>query len=208
MSTNVGQSLSIRITSHGKIKTWVTLALNQFENNPNVPVVLHTLPAKDAEHTKTGQDTKKLPNSIATIPRLVSVVEIIKREFLKGLAEKRSARLKGLHQYNEVGILEDISPRGEHAVAVDGQSVSPEEAEENRARAIVDMLSGKNNIKQVQTPYMRVTLSFSEIPDLVSKGATYQPPKSRTLAKSAKARAKKRAKNEKASVPAEIAPLG
>ena len=49
--------------------------------------------------------------STTLIPRLVSVVEIIKREYVKkldpALAEKGC--LAGLHQYNEVGALEDLS---------------------------------------------------------------------------------------------------
>jgi hypothetical protein len=42
-----------------------------------------------------------------------------------------------------------------------------------------------------ETPFMRIT---SELPELVEKNATYQPPTCRKLSKSAKGRARKRAK--------------
>ena len=44
----------------------------------------------------------------ATIPRLISVVEIVKREHLERLKARRSSSLTGVHQYNEVGALEDL----------------------------------------------------------------------------------------------------
>ncbi|KAJ2919880.1 hypothetical protein MD484_g585, partial [Candolleomyces efflorescens] len=65
-------------------------------------------------------------------------------------------------------------------------------AAEKRSEKIIEALSGKNHVKQIQTPFMRVTLSLTELPSLQAKGATYQPPTSRKLSKSAKARANKR----------------
>ncbi|KDR76698.1 hypothetical protein GALMADRAFT_139592 [Galerina marginata CBS 339.88] len=50
--------------------------------------------------------------------------------------------------------------------------------------------------RQTQTPFMRITCSLSEHPDLLERGATYQPPTERKLSKSGKQRAKKRAKKE------------
>jgi len=47
------------------------------------------------------------PSSTAVVPRLISVAEIIKREYLKQLREKQPSRLSGLHQYNEIHCLED-----------------------------------------------------------------------------------------------------
>lgn len=41
------------------------------------------------------------------VPRLISVVEIIKREYIKTLELKHSPRLHGLHQYNYFGCLEE-----------------------------------------------------------------------------------------------------
>ncbi|KAG2018696.1 hypothetical protein CC2G_008101 [Coprinopsis cinerea AmutBmut pab1-1] len=223
MSADPQRSMTIRITSNGKIKTWVSLALAHLEKAGDIPLVLHTLPAKDAENVKTGA-SPKMPPSVTTVPRLLTVVEIIKREFLKRLAEKRSVRLKGLHQYNEIGILEDLEREEDDAMAVEGEEVSTAEKEKKRAEKIVQMLSGTNqygtrillierdannvhnSVKLVQTPYMRVTLSLYELPASLVKGATYQPPKSRKLSKSAKARAKKREKKlQEASAPSENA---
>jgi hypothetical protein len=48
------------------------------------------------------------PPSTSTVPRLITVVEIIKRECLKVLETTHSARLLRLHQYNEIGTLEDL----------------------------------------------------------------------------------------------------
>ncbi|KAF8172655.1 hypothetical protein BJ912DRAFT_1065610 [Pholiota molesta] len=45
--------------------------------------------------------------------------------------------------------------------------------------------------KQLQTPFMRITLSTVERPELLLEGASYQPPAIRKQSKAAKARAKK-----------------
>jgi len=69
----------------------------------------------------------------STIPRLISIVEIIKREFVKALAGKHSPRLAGLHQYNELGCVEDLG------------IVSPDaDVEGDRATALQTALGGKN----------------------------------------------------------------
>jgi hypothetical protein len=68
----------------------------------------------------------------AAIPRLISIVEIVKREFLKSLAAKHSPRLAGLHQYNELGCLEDLD-------TVEQRPETPQE----RAAAIAMALEGK-----------------------------------------------------------------
>ena len=122
------------------------------------PLVLHTLPAAKGKSPETqtdggadrgpeagggssagpkGKAKKKegLHPSMATIPRLVSVVEIIKREYLKtldpGLAERGS--LSGLHQYNEIG---DIVEAGHVEREAD--------AEEERLESLAQALQGRN----------------------------------------------------------------
>jgi hypothetical protein len=121
-----------------------------------------------------------LSNATTTIPRLISVAEIIKREYVKVLESKRSPRLEGLHQYNEIGCLENLG--------LDLGGDRPDETEKTRADEIILALSGRNqyvrsfflcvlvpissSVKQKQTPYMKVTLSESPLPDLVTKGAT------------------------------------
>ncbi|KAF9460254.1 hypothetical protein BDZ94DRAFT_1148954, partial [Collybia nuda] len=175
----------IRITNHGKMHTWVAFALESLEKHEDRPIALHTLPAVPKPPTDAqGPDPKHPPgslsNSTTTVPRLISVVEIIKREYIKTLELKRSPRLLGLHQYNEIGCLEDL-----------GLVEVPETDESKRAEELVAALSGKKYVKQKQTPYMKVTLSVNELGEDY-KNATYQPPAIRKLSKSAKARAKKR----------------
>ncbi|KAH6902544.1 hypothetical protein BKA70DRAFT_1157014 [Coprinopsis sp. MPI-PUGE-AT-0042] len=199
MMASKDQTLDIRITSHGKIKTFVSSALNHLQKSGTIPVVLHTLPSSQTQAPKTGESLTKLPTSVAVVPRLLTVVEIIKREFMKRLAEEKSARMKGLHQYNEVGILEDLPVEEEDgdAMAVEGNEENGEEKARKRSEQIVQLLSG-NHVKQIQTPYMRVTLSLYEVPGLVARGATYQPPKTRKISKAAKSRARKGARKEEA----------
>lgn len=67
-----------------------------------------------------------------TIPRLISVVEIIKREYIKTLEVKHSPRLLGLHQYNEIGDLE--------AIGLGTKTASPGD----RANELMMALEGKN----------------------------------------------------------------
>ena len=74
--------------------------------------------------------------STGTVSRLISVVEIIKREYLKTLETTHSARFHGLHQYNEIGILEDLG----FEVASTNQSGR----EVERSRNIIEAISGKH----------------------------------------------------------------
>ena len=110
-------------------------------------LVLHTLPAPKGKgpagpEEPNAQDDggkkekeERLHPSLATIPRLVSVVEIIKREYLKTLDPvlAQGGSLSGLHQYNELGTLEDIYGQEEK-----------EQTEEDRHAAIMHALQGKS----------------------------------------------------------------
>jgi hypothetical protein len=88
--------------------------------------VLHTLPATNkgasVQRKKTGDDfdetqfendiatndkKKGLSPSTTTIPRLITVAEIIKREYLIAMDAKRMSGLEGLYQYNEIGCVEN-----------------------------------------------------------------------------------------------------
>jgi hypothetical protein len=70
----------------------------------------------------------------------VSVVEIIKREYLKSLELKHSTRLTGLYQYNELSCLEDLEPE-DNRMEEDTPQATNEEA---RVQNIVQALGGKN----------------------------------------------------------------
>ncbi|KAJ6557938.1 hypothetical protein B0H19DRAFT_1149096 [Mycena capillaripes] len=181
----------IRITNHGKITTWVAFALDFLDKHESIPLVLHTLPATPKTTTETLEGAGPVVNppsfshTASTVPRLISVVEIIKREYLKKLELEHSSALLGLHQYNEVGTLEELG------ISVPAQGI-PQDADSVRSQTIVAALEGKTHLKTKQTPFMKITLSRLELPELT--GATYQPPLERKLSKSAKARAKRREK--------------
>jgi hypothetical protein len=86
-------------------------------------LTLHTLPPTEvtanAESATTAQEATdavskvqrgKSSSTPATIPRLITVAEIIKREYLQLLKDKKSPCTYGVYQYNEIGCLEDLSP--------------------------------------------------------------------------------------------------
>ncbi|KAF8665421.1 hypothetical protein AX16_000440 [Volvariella volvacea WC 439] len=211
---------TVRITRGGSIRSWVAFALKFFEGNETTPLIIHTLPpsyshlaatlpihptetsnqatnsthddatastaeAKQSDASKTTSTTST-SSITANIPRMLTVVEIIKREYLKELAAKKSDRLLGLYQYNEVGCLEELE---ESPI---GGETDQNQAEADRSERIVAMLQGKNFPKLKQTPYMRVILCGSAIPQLSGRRVTYQPPARRKISKSARARARKR----------------
>jgi hypothetical protein len=131
------------------------------QENEEKALVLHTLPAatkgksKENERREVAvsdgnepQDAPQLPQGIdeikketsglsastATIPRLITVVEIIKREYLAAMNAKRSPHLVGLFQYNEMGSLED---RVENEREEEG-----EESAGDRMKMITEALAG------------------------------------------------------------------
>ncbi|ETW82928.1 hypothetical protein HETIRDRAFT_316269 [Heterobasidion irregulare TC 32-1] len=178
----------MRITNHGKINAWVDFALQFFEANEAKALVLHTLPiTAQASATSKPGPTRNVSLPTTTIPRLISVVEIIKREYLKMMNEKMWPGMEGLHQYNEIGCLEDMD---EWNVPIQEQSV------EDRASELISALGGTKNVREKRTAYMKVTLCRQEIPNLGGNGATYQRPMKRKLTKSAKGRLKKRLKKQ------------
>ncbi|KZT19239.1 hypothetical protein NEOLEDRAFT_1026282, partial [Neolentinus lepideus HHB14362 ss-1] len=172
----------IRITPGGKMQAWVTNALDFLQKNESKPLILHTLPAKKTQSMITdaaqpvnatkskNQGKQGLSPSTAAVPRLISVVEIIKREFVKldGSPEERT-----LHQYNEMGCLEQPG----------------ETDEDTRRNALMKALEGKNHLRIAKQPYMKVTLCRQEIPGMK---ATYQGQVAKRLSRSAKERARKK----------------
>ncbi|KAM6503563.1 hypothetical protein JOM56_000506 [Amanita muscaria] len=217
----------VRITNHSKLKVYISSALDFFDKNKDTPILFHTLPpgyltsSKDERERKrprldagpstdnpdqrepTKSRSQRAANSSTkpvteTIPRLITVVEIIKREFLKNLALKHSPRLAGLYQYTEIGCLEDVQKsNAEETSSVPSAGAEEEEDDleelfDERAKEVVEALSGKNHVRRKRTPYMKITLSLTTIPALEEQGASYQAPTIRKLSKSAKSRARKR----------------
>ena len=79
-----------------------------------------------------SEATKADSHSVRNIPRLISVVEIIKREYFKTLPSGPEST--GLHQYNHLGFLEERELNSSY-----------EEAdEESRQRGITAALEGRN----------------------------------------------------------------
>jgi hypothetical protein len=131
------------------------------QENEEKALVLHTLPeaakAKSKKNDRTDvaagddgheprdapqppqsidavdQETRGLSASSTTIPRLISVVEIIKREYLAAMNARRSPDLVGLYQYNEMGSLED---------RVEDEREEEEETAGNRIKMITEALNG------------------------------------------------------------------
>lgn len=89
--------------------------------------------ATENQDTSDKKPAASKSSVTSAIPRLISVVEIVKREFVKSLALKHSTRLAGLHQYNEIGCLEDLDTTDKGA--------GPEE---DRATELAMALNGKN----------------------------------------------------------------
>lgn len=128
------------------------------KTNPTRPLVLHTMPLGPPStpiddpqlrgleaFAPKPQSRAKAEKSTTSVTKLISVVEIIKREFPKALRSHisdtsaddskettLSPDLFSLHQYNEVGCLEDLDPPTE------------EELPEERAERIIVLLGGKN----------------------------------------------------------------
>ncbi|KAN0093107.1 hypothetical protein V8E55_003891 [Tylopilus felleus] len=164
-SEGAGTPDSIRITRHGKLRVWVKKALDFFESHPDRSLVLYSAPADV---------------STSTIPRLVSVVEIIKREYLKS-RDVSAGDASGLHQYNQL-LFEQ-----QHKIPVEG---------EGRADALHVALDGHSHVKQAFAPHMKITLSTKTIEHSHEKRQTYQAPAIRRMSKAAKARVRKRARKQ------------
>lgn len=113
--------------------------------NEDKKIVLHTLPSSVDYEGRLIQEPGKQSTSktksptLELVPRLISVVEIIKREFMKQLEATKSTRLIGLHQYNEIGHLESLGIQVEEEVG--GEHV---DAAAQRSNSIIQALSGKN----------------------------------------------------------------
>ncbi|KAI9570659.1 hypothetical protein HD554DRAFT_2018247 [Boletus coccyginus] len=109
----------------GKLRFWVKKALDFFESHPSRPLVLYSAPADV---------------SASTIARLVSVVEIIKREYLKG-RDVSTGDASGLHQYNQLlfeerGRIPSFAPHMKITLSTKAITGSHEKRETHQAPAI------------------------------------------------------------------------
>ena len=118
---------------------------------PTEPVEIEPEPETGANGTSKTHHRSAASVASTTIPRLISVVEIIKREYLKS---RPKARVKlGLWQYNEIGWLEESGSYGTGEDADEGggggsrdmggdSAADGERKEEERANMIIETLEG------------------------------------------------------------------
>ena len=116
------------------------------KDNPGRPLAFHTLPHRvngrsknEQEHDLIEDDGKGKPKKgisscVANIPRLISIVEIIKREFLK--SQKEDAKTVELFQYNDLGASETASLAQFTATPLNDEAL--------RLRAVESALDGQN----------------------------------------------------------------
>ncbi|CAG8762446.1 16634_t:CDS:2, partial [Acaulospora colombiana] len=131
--------------------------------NPGATLVMHTLPLEkgpviDEKVDEDGPSRKrrKLASPVEDIPRLISVVEIVKREYSKSaskLSRGSSPSGPALHQYNLLGCL----------------STKEENEQQDELLAALDR---KNYVQRTGTPYMKIYLSTRIQEDLEKDGAT------------------------------------
>jgi len=143
-----------------------------------------------ADEQKKGSDNgkelekvaSKHQPSVSNIPRLISVVEIIKREYLRDLPQ--SLTKAGLYQYNRIGSLEEADAK---------QEANNLPTEADRAQEILMALSGSNNLKIQKTPYLQILLSVKP-PEGFDKTWSHQEPLTQKLSRSSRYRFNKRQK--------------
>ena len=128
-------------------------------------LILHTLPStvdpeadlpRQPPMSVTQQDAS---TATSVTPRLISVVEVIKREFIKNLENDHSPRLKGLYQYNEIVTLEELGIVVTSSANRD-QEIPAETEETRRSEAILLALSGRHQSAYfIFLPYSQFTFS-------------------------------------------------
>ncbi|GAA5875071.1 hypothetical protein JCM16303_004999 [Sporobolomyces ruberrimus] len=115
--------IGIRIRTDKKMNVLIKFALSSLRDQPDVPIILHCFPspppppppslAPNAHSAVPQASTSKQEiksNSIEAVPKLVSIVEVIKREYVRFLSETSSASTaseKGKERAIEPGVVEE-----------------------------------------------------------------------------------------------------
>jgi len=97
---------------------------------------------------------KEASTATSVTPRLISVVEVIKREFITNLEKDRSPRLKGLHQYNEMLTLEELGVSVKPSRPKEDQENAIETEETARSQQILQALSGRHQLVSLTLPIL------------------------------------------------------
>ncbi|WVW83691.1 hypothetical protein I302_105712 [Kwoniella bestiolae CBS 10118] len=157
----------MRITSGGSIASYVDFAISFLNDDPHTPLVLHTLPPPPSTTTQEYNEASpstpsaKYPTTLLScttnIPRLITVVEIIKRTYLEALCSAKHERnpkikgkekmrmSKGIWQYTESALYHP-------SAQMDGGG-------EGEGNSLERVLGGKSRPKMIHHPYLTVTLS-------------------------------------------------
>ncbi|GAA5919905.1 hypothetical protein JCM1841_002106 [Sporobolomyces salmonicolor] len=219
------QHQPLRVTTQAKMVNLIAFALSHIRAHEAIPLVLHCLPPAPSPSSAAGPSTSTQPDSAAAapaptptpkasssssasnkptdaLPKLVSVVEIIKREYASLLAASpdSTAALSssadkgkgkevspdpaapspaphGLHQYTLLTTLEVLGLAGPSL-----KKQEDEEVEQARQELIaLQWLTGQagkgKRPRRQHTPCMVVVLSLQPLDPLVqAKGFSYQAP--------------------------------
>ncbi|KAG0146776.1 hypothetical protein CROQUDRAFT_656965 [Cronartium quercuum f. sp. fusiforme G11] len=173
----------LRITPNTKISGCVSIALTHLKKVDSIPLCLHTLPSSSATAEsveKTIAASKRNPSN-NSVGRLISIVEIIKREFesehFSGSTTDKSITntLKaGLHQYNQIGSLESWQAENEEMRLGDELKDVIEKISERHDLIVKEFLNEeRKRPRRTHTPYMKIYLSRSPISSLEGKSNIY-----------------------------------
>ncbi|GAA5869441.1 hypothetical protein JCM3774_001453 [Rhodotorula dairenensis] len=181
----------LRVASHTDMTAAVHFSLEKLASTPNRPLVLHTLPPPPTATTSSSSPApstsavpisqKQVETAVEALPKLVSVLEIIKREFPSCSGPSNGAKSPHpLHQYTRLTTFE---------TALDYQRPPPAElqAEIQDLEAVrqelvqLEWLSGRagraKRPRKRHSPCMVVVLSRTPLPVLAkSPHYTYQQP--------------------------------
>ncbi|GAA5892826.1 hypothetical protein JCM6882_000589 [Rhodosporidiobolus microsporus] len=219
----LAHSHPLRVTSQSSLNNLVGFSLAHLRHRSPAPLVLHCLPSPTPPSSSVAQPTPAPPpaaalpvpagapsdkrdkaaeTSVAALPKLVSVCEIIKREWfsvplssvpssstsaperapspsLREPGGEEQRRQEGLHHYSLLTTLEALALADpERRSGRDREEKEMEEAEAELVK--MNWLTGgagrRKRPRRKHSPCMIIVLSPSPLPSLSSKSWTYQPP--------------------------------
>ncbi|PLW58089.1 hypothetical protein PCANC_04150 [Puccinia coronata f. sp. avenae] len=194
MTTSYPSDIDFRLVhvSHKtKVAKCVSTSLSLLEETDQRPLCLHTLPPLGTpieEIEKTIALSKSNPDKNA-VGRLISIVEIIKRDFIgdgNDRARKRQkteshistrASSSPLHQYNEYGSLESLILERSKGCEI-SQSEKQARSLAHQTKVMQEFLhEERKRPRQSHTPWLKIYLWPSEIPSLQNRmNVSYQEP--------------------------------
>lgn len=203
----------MRITQAGKLNTYVGFALKHLKEHPDIPLQLHTAPPTTTTPSSSAPPTtttKSLPQPTLTTPRLISVVEIIKREYTKlgggggiGLWQYNTSENGGVitRTRRRDKVKEDCElnvdvETGTTTYDRDGKQII-EEPSLGDDITLTSLLESKGSLHMSHSPYLIITLSARPLHHLsTERNTTYQPVLS--LRRKKKPRSRRRDKDQPA----------